>query len=70
MKDWKREVTIYKDALKKLARDIKRQVKAWEDEDCYFNDNPDLDDMVNNNIDIAKVYYDGAKRRLTREGKI
>ena len=70
MENVEKEILIYKEALKNLAMDIKRQVKAWEDEDCYFNDNPDLDDMVNNDIDIAEVYYNGARKRLTREGKI
>ena len=67
MKDWKRETTIYKEALKKLARDIKRQIRCMENGSI---DGPDLDDMVCNDIDIAKVYYHGAEKRLVKRGKI
>ena len=55
MMDYKEELAIYKEALENLANIVK---KEFEDYDTG------LSDLVDNDVDIAKMFYNNAKKKL------
>lgn len=55
MIDYKEELAIYKEALENLANIVKKELKDYD---------TSLSDLVDNDVDIAKVFYNNAKKKL------